>query len=413
MALDSDDATLKSLEEIDRARAAWEDRPRHASQDAAYRAFVEELRRDVPFYRDAGAELPLTDRAVHQENGERFRSPHVPAAYRLSSSGTTGKPLEVTLDDAAWYTVNYRFFAQVLEVAGLSADIFRRGEPAVVFVSNKPGRSSFVRPLPPLGNGLYVRLQLGGADVLRLFSRLRAPVLYGKPTYLLDLRAALLGQGAAAPPWTPRLLLVSGEPLHADDRRRLTDYFRAPVVDALASTEGGLVAATEPDASTYRVIGENVRLEVRDEHGAVRPDGAGELVLTNLVNRGTFVARYLTGDHAELATAADGTQRLLRLRGREPGTLRFRTARLPAEAVTAAVGHLPGLGDFQVDLRDPDRTVLRWAPDPGCPDEDALRVELRAAVDRLLPGEEPVLERHERITPPGGKKRRFLTAAPA
>ncbi|MFF8383055.1 AMP-binding protein [Streptomyces kanasensis] len=410
MTLDSDDATLKSLEEIERARAAWEDRPRHSSPEAAYRALVDELRRDVPFYRDAGAELPLTDRAVHQENGELFRSPRVAATYRLSSSGTTGKPLEVMLDDAAWYAVNYRFFAQIRDVAGLPADLFRRGEPAVVFISNKPGRASFVRPLPPLGNGLYVRLQLGGADALRLFSRLRAPVLYGKPTYLLDLRAALLRQGAAEPPWTPRLLLVSGEPLHDDDRRRLTDYFRAPVVDALASTEGGLVAATGPDGRTYRVFGENVRLEVLDGHGAPRPSGAGELVLTNLVNRGTFVARYRTGDHAELDTAADGTQRLLRLRGREPGTLRFRTAELPAETVTGAVGHLPGLGDFQVDLRDPDRTVLRWAPEPGRPDEEGLRRELRAALDRLLPGEEPLLERQERITPPGGKKRRYLTA---
>ncbi|WP_157531458.1 hypothetical protein [Kitasatospora sp. Root107] len=354
------------------------------------------------------------DRAVHQTDGGRFRPAAATATggpgYRLSSSGTTGRPLEVTLDDAAWYAVNYHFFAQIRDLAGLPPETFRRGVPAVLFVSNKPGRPSFVRPLPSLDNGLYLRLQLpeSGQDTLALLQKFQAPVLYGKPTYLLDLRAALLGQGAERAPWQPELLLVSGEPLHPDDRARLTSYFGAPVVDALASTEGGLIAATEPDGATYRVFGENVRLEVLDATGQVDENGRGELVLTNLANRSTVFARYRTGDHAELATAADGTQRLLRLHGREPETVRFRTAELSADEVTRAIGFLPGLADFQFVLGERDRTLLRWSAEASCTDPGVPAAALREAVAGLLPAEDPELEQCARITPPGGKKRRFL-----
>ncbi|MBT2399353.1 hypothetical protein [Streptomyces sp. ISL-100] len=411
--IDSDDAIANSLEAVRRSRQTWEERPRPASPATAYEEFLKYLRTCVPYYRDldAAAELPLVGRSDHQDDGGRFRAePADGPQYRLSSSGTTGRPLDVTLDDPAWYAVNYHFFAQIRELAGLPRDAFRRGAPGVVFVSNKPGRPSFVRPLPPLDDALYLRLQLpeSGADTLALFQKFQAPVLYGKPTYLLDLRAALLGQGAVRPPWRPQLILVSGEPLHADDRERLTGYFEAPIVDALASTEGGLIAATAPDGATYHVFGENVRLEVLGGSGRPAPGGRGELVLTNLVNRSTVFARYRTGDLAELETAEDGTQRLLALRGREPEKVRFRTAELPADEVTRAVGFVPGLADFQFVLSDPDRTLLRWSPEAACADPGVLAAALRDAVAGLLPAEHPDLEQCARITPLGGKKRRFL-----
>lgn len=412
MVIDSDDVIANSIEEVRRVQQAWEESRRSVSPSGAHAEFVAHIRRTVAFYRalDRAAELPLVSRADHQADGDRFRSRDTSGpVHRLSSSGTTGQPLEVTLDAAAWYAVNYHFFAQIRDLAGLPDDAFRRGRPAVLFVSNKPGRPSFVRPLPSLNDGLYLRLQLPESPqaTLALLHKFRAPVLYGKPTYLLDLRAALLSQGADQAPWRPRLLLVSGEPLHPDDRNRLTGYFGAPVVDALASTEGGLIAATAPDETTYRVLAENVRLEVLDDAGRTGPSGRGELVLTNLVNRSTVFARYRTGDLAELATAPDGSQRLLRLRGREPETVCFRTGKLPADDVLRAIGHLPGLADFQFVLNDRRRTLLRWSAEASCAEPAALASTLRRRMSDLLPGEEIELQECARITPPGGKKRRF------
>ncbi|WP_328720672.1 hypothetical protein OHT52_15125 [Streptomyces sp. NBC_00247] len=412
MMIDSDDAIANSLDAVSRARRAWEQRPRAAVPHLAHEEFLTYLREAVPYYREraATAGLPLVGRSELQDDGALFRAEPDGPQYRLASSGTTGRPLEVTLDSSAWYAVNYHFFEQIRELAQLPRTTFRRGAPGVLFVSNKPGRPSFVRPLPSLDDALYLRLQLpdSARDLPAVLSKFQAPVLYGKPTYLLDLRAALLGLGIERAPWRPELVLVSGEPLHADDRERLTGYFGAPVVDALASTEGGLIAATPPDGTVHRVFGDNVRLEVLDGSGRTADTGRGELVLTNLVNRSTVFARYRTGDFAELETAGDGTQRLLRLYGREPETVRFRTAELSADEVTRAVGFLPGLADFQFVRGDGERTLLRWAPEVSRTAPDDLENALRGVVAGLLPGEDTELERCARITPLGGKKRRFL-----
>lgn len=400
------------VQEVSRIHQAW---LRRRADGDPVEDLVRHLRTAIPFYRDLSGwdltELPVVDRALCQTRNTEFRSVGSTASYTLTSSGSTGEPLTVTLDDAAWYAVNYHFFTQISQLGGIPADAFRPGEIAILFVSNKPTRSSFVKPLPALNYGLYIRVQLGAAaaDIAAMYDRLRAGILYGKPTYLLDLRAALLEHGMVRPPWSPRLLLVSGEPLHRDDRNRLTDYFDAPVVDALASTEGGLIAATEPDSDIYEVFADSVRLEVLTESGAISANGVGELLLTNLVYRDTVFVRYRTGDRAELHTADGGSrpQRLLRLWGREPQSVRFCTGRLSTDLLTDRLGFLPGMGDFQILTGHADGTVLRWMPDVHNPDLKALERELRTAVYDLLPDENVVFEQYGRITPLGGKKQRF------
>lgn len=396
------------VQEAGRLHAAWLGQPR-----GDLGSLLTYLREEIPFYRGAAVraltDLPVVDRALHRSRARDFRPAGPPAPYELATSGSTGEPLTVRLDAADWYGVNYHFFTQVSRLAGLGADAFTPGTVAVLFASSKPTRRSVVRPLPALHQGLYVRLQLAApaAAVAALHDRLRAPVLYGKPTYLLDLRAILAGQGAARAPWSPRVLLCSGEPLHRDDRERLQDYFDAPLVDALASTEGGLIAATLPDGDAYEVLSSNACLEVLTEDGSVRDQGEGELVLTNLAYRGTAFARYRTGDRAELCTPASGPQRLVRLWGREPRSVRFRTRRVPTDVLTERLGLLPGMGDFQTVTGPGGRPVLRVMPDVGCTDRAALLAGVRAAVRRLLPDEDVAVEPCDRITPRGGKKRRF------
>lgn len=408
-----------TVHEVYRTRDAWLRRPRPGSRAEALSALQAHLGDNVPFYRDTAdvrggglPALPLVDRALHRSRGELFRSVTEPAGgYVLTTSGTTGAPLEVSLDEAYWYAVNYHFFEQVRQLAGLPLDDFARGRISVLFVSSKATRSNFVRPLPSLNDSLYLRLQLTSSpeSVVALYRKAQAAVLYGKPTYLLDLRATLVAAGLRRAPWSPRLLLASGEPLYPDDRARLTAFFGAPIVDALASTEGGLIAASAPGGTRHTVFGDNVFLEVRTSDGEVTTTGAGELVLTNLLNRGTAFVRYLTGDFAELVTdAGDGTQSLVRLRGRESATLTFRGGRLTTRELSDALTGVPGLGDFQIAAGDGEPASLRWTPDALCADPDATEAGLRARVRELLPGEDCVLERCRAITPPGGKKHRFL-----
>lgn len=375
----------------------------------------------TPFYRSAGSDwqaLPIVGRKDYVEQSSAFRSEISGDGriYELKSSGTTGPALTVVLDDDAWSSVNFRFFEQIRVAAGLDNALFQRGQPGVLFVSNKPGRHSFVKVMPSLAHSLYVRMQLPEqvARTRDAYLRFRAPILYGKPSYLLGLRSALMAAGHPIAPWSPALVLVSGESLHNDDRRRLETFFRAPLMDALASTEGGLIAVKAAEDDRYRVVGENVWLEIIDDDGSVHDNGEGELVLTNLIYRQMVFLRYRTGDVADLRTDADsGHQSLLRLRGRVPATLMFGPQSLQTDRVTRAFADMPGLGDFRLTAHPDGAALLQWSPEP-CQDIDHMTVTaaLRGHLEAWLPGHALTVEPVEALTAKGGKKQRFVQIPP-
>lgn len=399
------------------ALKSWTARNQTAGSGNYADDFLRYVRAKIPFYRDldpSAARCPLTSRADYRRDITLFQPTPPPAlAYTLTSSGTTGEPLRVLLDEPTWYAVNHHYFTQVSELAGLPPGTFEPGRPAVLFVTNKPGRRPAVIPLPALNNGIYLRMPLTARPgaMLAAFRRFRVPALYGKPSYLLDLREALIRDGAMQPPWQPLLLLVSGESLFPDHERRLSAYFGAPVIDALSSTEGGLIAARLPGSGYYQVFADNVRLEIRTEAGDTRASGTGEIILTNLLNRATVFVRYRTGDTATLLTDASAIQRLAGLAGREPAALPLPGGPLPTGELDARLSVLPGLGDYQVEATPGGLAVLRWAPDVLCEDESELANALRRELADVLPDGTVRLERQDRITPPGGKKRRYLTAA--
>ncbi|HEU5269214.1 MAG TPA: hypothetical protein VFU36_04755, partial [Jatrophihabitans sp.] len=142
----------------------------------------------------------------------------------------------------------------------------------------------------------------------------------------------------------------------------------------------------------------------------VQPAGAGELLVTNVVNRATVFLRYRSGDRAVLDTAGD-RQSLSRLSGPEPQQIEFAGSALPAGLLSTRLGLLPGVGDFQLETGPGHRPVLRWSADSPAPDPSAVRAALTDALAELVPGERPSIEQVGRITPPGGKKRRFVGAA--
>jgi hypothetical protein len=319
----------------------------------------------------------------------------------------------VPVDQATWYGLNVHFFEQIREAAGLDRSSFRQGRPGVLFVSNKPGRPGFVRPLPALSDALYARLPLDAdpARTVALFPKLRAPILYGKGSYLLELRMLLGGGRGGRSPWSPEMLLVSGERLYPDDRERLVSFFGAPIVNAYASTEGGLIAASRPDDDQLRIFAENSRLEVLCDDGEIRTGGAGEIVVTNLLYRGTVFARYRTGDRGTLATdAMTSSQLLTGLSARDDERLSFATARLTAAAIAARLAGIAGLLDYQVEADPSGRSNVRWTAEPNGPPPGAVAAQLSIAWAELLPEERVELLFEERLTPAGGKKRRFVQA---
>ncbi len=376
---------------------------------------LEHAKLNVPFYQTLQMDLqklPLLEKKHYQETpAELCTVDTQAAAHLLKTSGTTGAPLQVNLDWLAWYTVNFGFFNQIAELANLPNELFQGKKLAVLFVSNKPNRASFVLPLPALQDSLYARVQLP-EDCHRtraVMEKMQAPILYGKPSYLLDLRAAMIAAGCSRAPWSPALLLSSGETLYGDDSACLQEFFGAPIIDALASTEGGLIAARVPGEQGYQVLHENVHLEVLDSEGRVSTSGCGELILTNLVYQNTVFIRYRSGDYAELSTGANGQQVLSQLFGRDPASLNFGGITVPVSALAQTFERIPGLLDYQITASAGAETCLRWMHDVACgiPNQHVLAA-LTEKFQKTLPHVRFSCLQVEQLTAKGGKKRRYL-----
>ena len=125
-------------------------------------------------------------------------------------------------------------------------------------------------------------------------------VIFGPPPCVLDLRDRLSGTAGEA--LRPRVVNTCGERLTPGARRSISAFFSAPVIDSYGMNEVESIA-TECSHGRYHIECERLVVEILDPAGNILPDGtAGEIVVTNLINKAMPLIRYRTGDIGSLAS---------------------------------------------------------------------------------------------------------------
>jgi phenylacetate-coenzyme A ligase PaaK-like adenylate-forming protein len=390
-----------------RRRAASLDGP-----DAVERVLARARARAAAYHgvADQLSELPLLGRTDYDADPDRFIAQRRGTRASCHSSGTTGRPITVRYDAAAWFESNHVTLARaVAAVPGLRSWL-RPGAPGVVLVTEKD-HPRVTLGLPLLDGAVFRRLVVGRSeeedDALVRSLRSRPPaILHGTPSYLLALLAEDTGR-AGQRRIAPGAILVSGETLFDDDRDRLRDWFGCPVLNAYTSAEGGLVGLTCTHGQGLHLPPGCV-LEVLNRSGELTSEGAGELVLTNLVNWATMFLRYRTGDRGELTSKScrcgHRGQTLISLAGREVDAFALGERRVAANLVGATIGGA-GVNRFQV-IREPRQFIVRWVP--GSEEDSAEQGGRLMALLRPLLAPIPVtVEPCARLTLRGGKAWRF------
>lgn len=415
-----------------RAHRRWQERLELLARPDALERFLDHVACTVPFYRLllgqeerllTLASFPLVTRSQVSSARTMFVSSaylEESARFEPATSGTTGPPMTVNMDMASWYDLNVGAYASVARAIPGLLEAAVPGEMAVALVSNKPTRSAQSIVIPPLKAALLHRLIMGKGEEedLRILALLRdrpLPLLYGKASYLLDL-AALESRwyGPASKRIRPMAVFVSGENLFENHRHFFKDRFGCAVYSGYLSKEGGVIALDCPYHRGLHVRRDTIRLEV-NTGAAQEEEGTGELVLTNLMNWCMPFVRYATGDLGTVSTVAcpcgfEG-QTITDLPGRDSVAFATEHGRIATVHLDKTLESLPVL-EFQLQQIEPMSFVLRWIPLPGgwSRDEASARVEGRLR-ERLGPVRVRV-EEVERLTPPGGKMRRYL-AIPA
>jgi phenylacetate-CoA ligase len=272
---------------------------------------LDHARRTSPFYaaripddtaRSADevlATLPVLTRSEVQRGRARLWSAEgdVSRWRRVRTSGTTGEPLEVVLDEDARNAEAIALADHVDRWLGTGAWRSRTLFHLALHVGASSG--SMPAPWDPATNVVKWNLirawQAGDRSFLASLAHLDGHVVTTMPS-VAELISSRVVSANAAGSIVPLLVVLSGETLDGSVRRQVEGALGCPVTTLYTLAEVGVVGSECP-AGGYHVEDDVAVVEVLDESACRVPRGTeGDIVVTALANYALPLIRYRTGD---------------------------------------------------------------------------------------------------------------------
>lgn len=290
-------------------------------------AFVEQVYREVPFYRAQGNAPHFTDiapvsRADFSRDIAAFVPNNVPIERMINfrTTGTSGNPLLIASHPrvAASYLCFHR---RALRRFGIELTPGPQ-QVGVVLVGFQRRCFTYVSVTPQLGESGLAKINLhpddwnSPDDRAAYLDALNPEIYTGDPLSFSELKNLPLRT-------QPRALISVGMMLSDGLKTELENHFNAPVLDIYSLNEAGPVGVFDADLGGHLLLQPRLYIEILDRQGQpVAPGERGEITLTGGFNFCLPLLRYRTGDHAALTYSTEGPL-LTGLSGRTP--VRFRT----------------------------------------------------------------------------------------
>jgi phenylacetate-CoA ligase len=275
--------------------------------------------RHVPYYRETMsrlglapddfataadlARLPMLERSDLQRDPERFLSDAQPieSYVPLQTGGSSAEPLTVYHDRLA--------LVQRVACDQRAGSLHRR------VVGRRLGcRTLMIGHAPAAARGplrrLFARLRkLKGSEIRRAsilhpvernveaINGFRPHIVISHGSYLEELFLHLHATGA--PLSKPRLVVYGSDAMSRRARALIGESFGIPVLSVYGSYEAPAMGFECPQGIGFHLNVDLQPVRIADGSGRELPDGeSGEVVVSNLVNRGTIVLNYRLGDVA-------------------------------------------------------------------------------------------------------------------
>jgi phenylacetate-CoA ligase len=305
------DPTLESMAREDLLAYQWQRLMpvlhRVAESNPFYRRQWDAAGVEIRGVRDWAAfqRLPFTskgelsqDQEAHPPYGSNLTFPLDRYVRLHQTSGTTGRPLR-WLDTAESWDWWQRCWTFVYRAAGVGAGdriffAFSFGPFIGFWAGFDAARRIGALAIP--GGGLDTPLRI------RALVETRATVLVSTPSYALRLAEVARATGIDPASLGIRVSIHAGEPGASipATRQRIETAWGGRCIDHTGLTEVGATGFTCAAGEVHLNESEFV-VEVLDPaSGALSPEGAGELILTNLGREGSPVFRYRTGDRVRI-----------------------------------------------------------------------------------------------------------------
>jgi phenylacetate-CoA ligase len=411
-----------------------EDRDRRVRETVSYAA------KHVPYYRDLFAtedvdpreirsaedlaRLPVVSREDVRADPARFRSedPGVRDGLTLQSSGTTGLPLELYHDRrTVLLNVAYGERERAIEIAFAGKRLrYTRLYLGSSFQENVDRVRGFMaeksfRPLRPR----YVRGSLTGAAPERgyeLIDRVRPDILLGCGSHLETFFRIAAERGG--PKHRPKALMYTWDHMSPGGRRLIEETFGIPVISKYSAMEALKVGVVCEQRSGFHLHEDLCHLTIVDREGRQLADGEpGELLLSNLVNRGSVLLNYRIGDLGRISTSicscGRSTRVLADLEGRTSEYVTLSDGSIVGPLIiTTALNAIPGIVRFQLVQVSPMSFELRLVTVDRKAFDDAAAATAADALRQILEGYEVEPVYLDEMPVEDGKKYRPIVLLP-
>jgi phenylacetate-CoA ligase len=402
-----------------------------ARQWDAVQAQIRHAYATVPFYRrrfeEAGLRpgdlrtpddyrrLPVLTKADVRARGAALRSTacHGETLHRKETSGSTGVPLVIYVDEAS---------QQHKRACTLRADEWsgwRFGERVAKLWGDRGG----LRPgwRGRLRNALLERvtyldtLKVTDATLADFAAKLRrAPpsLIFGHAHSVYLFAEYARGAGVVL---RPRGVISAAMVLHDWQRRAIEKVFACPVTNRYGCEEVSLIACECESHGGLHVNTDGVYVELLRDGEPAGPGEPGSVVVTDLTNRAMPLLRYQVGDVASWSgrpcPCGRGLPLLERVEGREADYVVTPSGELISgiSLTDHLAVHIPGVAQVQIVQEEVARLVFRIVRGPEF-GPTSLRRLRELVAERFGPGVEFDCEYPERIAQEPSGKYRFCVS---
>jgi phenylacetate-CoA ligase len=346
------------------------------------------------------ATLPLLDKATVQRDPELFRpeAPRTRDALAFRTAGSTGIPVTVYRDRRALLAnIAHAERERAVETLlcgrryGYSAATIAAVEGNFPRVRDFYASSSF-RPFRPR----HHRISL--ADPPELHAETLATI---QPRVLRGFGSSieLLYRTASSRGWRmhrPAVIVYGGDAMTQEGRALIEEEFGIPVLSRYSAAEAFRIGFTCEHRKGFHLHEDLCLVSVMDE--------PGEIVVTDLVNRGMVLINYRLGDIGRIGPAGCAcgrTSRLLtELEGRIESIVRLGDgATVHPRLLEKVIHKRPEVLRFQIVQREPDAFEVRLVTQDR-EGYERVRDGIAAELSALLHGAQIRSERHDELRPP-------------
>jgi phenylacetate-CoA ligase len=408
------------------------------AQGRRLRATVAHAHEHVPYYRETMrrlglgpgdiataadiAKLPLIDREQIQRDPEYFvsRSRRRDGHIEMRTGGSTGEPIVYFRDMPSALQRMVAFQRMEPTLARLTGRRLRRRVALISPAGSSTtavNRATQSRMLRPGVRAVYREFSVFDPpeEVARGIEEFRPHVIWGYGSYIEALYPHLAARGGADP--QPKVVVYAADPVSEPIRGLLADELGIEPLSVYQAVESPTIGWECERHRGHHLNLDLCPIRILDgEHREVPVGDSGQIVISNLVNRGTVLLNYLLGDLVtrlpELCDCGRTLPLLSYLEGRTSDWLRSASGQpVHPQALRDFLRFVAGIRRYQLVQERPGhvRVVTVAAPDA---DREAIRsrvVREAAALDEPLVAEVEFTDDLPRTE--GGKVRILIQGA--